>query len=293
MSLIRQFLSRDFGPGAKLGAAGLIALGLMAMTSVVVVPETQQAVVVRLGQPNRVINRYHPGQPFGQTGAGMSLRLPFVETVVLIDKRVLSVEMDRQKVTSSDQQRLDVDAYARYRIIDPLRMVRTAGTAEKLQDQLQPILNSALRQGLASHTFQSLLTPERGAMMAQIRQALDHEARAYGVQVIDVRIKRADLPDGAPLERAFAQMEAARDQEATAIRATGMKRAQIIEADAEARAAKIYADSFGKDPAFYDFYRAMKSYEATFTNPQGKGSSTIILTPDNEYLRQFRAPRSR
>jgi membrane protease subunit HflC len=272
----------------------LIALGAVAIAlfaSVVVVPETEQAVVMELGDPVRVINRFHPGEQFGDTGAGISLRIPFVENLVRVDKRVLSVEMDRQQVLSSDQQRLEVDAYARYRIIDPVRMVRTAGTSDQLSVQLQPIMNSSLRQGLARHTFQSLLTPERGAVMEQIRIAFDKQARGYGAQVIDIRIKSADLPDGTPLDSAFVRMQAARQQEATAIRATGERNAQIIGAEAEAQAAKIYADSFGKDPGFYDFYRAMKSYEASFANPTTKGGTTIVLSPNNDYLRQFQGKK--
>jgi membrane protease subunit HflC len=272
----------------------LIALGALAialLSSIVVVPETEQAVVMDLGEPVRVINRFHPGEQFGDTGAGISLRIPFIESLVRVDKRVLSVEMDRQQVLSSDQQRLEVDAYARYRIIDPVRMVRTAGTSDQLSVQLQPIMNSALRQGLARHTFQSLLTPERGAVMEQIRIAFDKQAREYGAQVIDIRIKSADLPDGTPLDSAFVRMQAARQQEATAIRATGERNAQIIGAEAEAQAAKIYADSFGKDPAFYDFYRAMKSYEASFVNPAAKGGTTIVLSPNNDYLRQFQGKK--
>ena len=272
----------------------LIALGAVAIalfSSVVEVPETEQAVVMNLGNPVRVINRFHAGEQFGDTGAGISWRIPFVENLVRVDKRVLSVEMDRQQVLSSDQQRLEVDAYARYRIIDPVRMVRTAGTTDQLSVQLQPIMNSALREGLARHTFQSLLTPERGAVMEQIRQAFDKQAREYGAQVIDIRIKSADLPDGTPLDSAFVRMQAARQQEATAIRATGQRNAQIIGAEAEAQAAKIYADSFGKDPGFYDFYRAMKSYEASFANPDTKGGTTIVLSPNNDYLRQFQGKK--
>ncbi len=268
----------------------LIALGALAialLSSVVVVPETEQAVVMNLGDPVRVINRFHPKEQFGATGAGISLRIPFIESLVRVDKRVLSVEMDRQQVLSSDQQRLEVDAYARYRIIDPVRMVRTAGTSDQLSIQLQPIMNSVLRQGLARHTFQSLLTPERGAVMAQIRAAFDKQASEYGAQVIDIRIKSADLPEGTPLDSAFVRMQAARQQEATAIRATGERNAQIIGAEAEAQAAKIYAASFGKDPGFYDFYRAMKSYEAAFVNPANKGGTTVVLSPNNDYLRQF------
>ena len=272
-------------------APALVALAALALglaTSIVVIPETEQGVVMRLGKPVRVINRFAPGTDFGETGAGLSWRIPFVEDVVRIDRRVLSVEMDRQQVLSSDRLRLEVDAFARFRIIDPVKMVRTGGTTDRVVEQLQPILTSVLRQELGSHTFQSLLTPERSEVMGEIRTALDREARQYGAQIIDVRIKAADLPDGTPLDAAYGRMQAAREQEATAIRATGLRNAQIIQAEAEAEAAHIYAQSFGKDPAFYDFYRAMKSYEATFANPAGKAGTTIVLSPSNDYLRQFR-----
>ncbi|MFA7603395.1 MAG: protease modulator HflC [Novosphingobium sp.] len=266
----------------------LIALGVAvvaALSTVVVVPETEQAVVVRFGEPVRVINRFRPNVDFGQTGAGLSLRIPIAERLVRIDKRQLSVDMERQQVLSSEQLRLEVDAYARFRIIDPVRMVRTAGTPDRVAEQLQPILSSVLRQELGKRTFQSLLTAERGQAMKQIREGLDREAREYGAQVIDVRIKRADLPEGA-LESAFSRMQAAREQEATTIRAQGHKNAQLVRAQAEAEAAKTYADSFGKDPTFYDFYRAMQSYDYTFAN--GQGGTTILLSPENDYLRQFK-----
>lgn len=264
----------------------VVVLLVAALSFTIVVPETEQAVIVRLGDPVRVINRFKPGQPFGQTGAGLSWRIPLFEQVVWIDKRVLDVDMESQQVTSSDQQRLMVDAYARFRVIDPVKMYETAGTAERVSEQLQPILNSQLRQELGKRTFASLLTAERGAAMDNIRKGLDKEAREYGAQVIDVRIKRADLPDGTPLESAFTRMQTARKQEATTIRAQGDKQAQIIVADAQAQAAKTYADAFGKDPQFYDFYRAMQSYDATFDS--GDGKTSIILSPDNDYLRQFK-----
>lgn len=259
-----------------------------ALASLVVVPETQQAVVVRFGEPVRVINRFRPNTDFGDTGAGLALRIPVAERLVRLDKRVLTVDMDQQQVISSDQLKLEVDAYARFRIIDPVRMVRSAGSTARVEEQLQPILSSVLRQELGKRTFQSLLTADRGEAMLNIRAGLDHEARAYGAQVIDVRIKRADLPAGTPLDSAFARMQAAREQEATTIVAQGQKQAQIIRAEAEAKAAKIYADAYNKDPAFYDFYRAMQSYDTTFSNPHTPGSSTIILSPDSDYLRQFR-----
>ncbi|WP_225206941.1 protease modulator HflC [Novosphingobium huizhouense] len=265
--------------------AVIVAIVALAST-LIVVPETKQAVIVRLGEPQRVINRFRPNADFGQTGAGLSWRIPFFETVVWVDKRVMDVDMERQQVTSADQRRLEVDAYARFRVIDPVKMYETAGTVDRVSEQLQPILNSVLRQELGKRTFASLLTAERGQAMANIRKGLDTEAREYGAQVIDVRIKRADLPDGAPLESAFTRMATARQQEAATIRAQGQKNAQIIRAQAEADASRTYADSFGKDPQFYDFYRAMQSYDTTFAQ---KGSSTsIVLSPDNEYLRQFR-----
>lgn len=273
----------------KFSIIALIALAVALSASVIVVPETQQAVIVRTGDPVRVVNRFRPNEPFGKTGAGMVLRIPFLEQVQRVDRRILSVHMERQQVLSSDQQRLQVDAYARFRIIDPIRMVETAGTEDKVAEQLQPILASVLRQELGRRAFASLLTAERGTAMTNIRKGLDRQAREYGAQVLDVRIMRTDLPDGTPLESAFTRMQTARDQEAATIRAQGLKDAQILRAEAEAQAARTYANSFGKDPGFYDFYRAMQSYDATFRN--GEGSSNIILSPDNDYLRQFRGGR--
>lgn len=269
----------------RTGIVAAIVAAVALFASVVVVPETEQAVVVRFGEPVRVINRFRPNVDFGETGAGISMRIPFAERLVRIDKRLLTVDMERQQVLSTEQLRLEVDAYARFRIIDPVRMVRTAGTPDRVAEQLQPIFTSVLRQELGKRTFASLLSADRGEAMVQIRNGLDRQAREYGAQVIDVRIKRADLPEGA-LESAFSRMQAAREQEATTIRAQGQKNAQIIRAQAEADAASTYAESFGKDPEFYDFYRAMQSYDYTFGNTQG--STTILLSPDNDYLRQFK-----
>ena len=280
-------MMRDIWEENRPALAALAALVLALLSCLVVVPETEQAVVIRLGEPDRVINRFRPNVPFGATGAGLTWRIPFFENLVRIDKRILSVDMQSQEVLSTDQLRLQVDAYARFRIIDPVKMVRTAGTTERLKEQLQPILTSVLRQELGKRTFQSLLTADRGAAMIQIRDGLDRESREYGAQIIDVRIKRADLPEGA-LESTFARMQAGREQEATTIRAEGQRNAQIIRAEAEATASKTYADAFNKDPQFYDFYRAMKSYDATFADPENKSGSTIILSPDNDYLRQFK-----
>ena len=269
----------------KLTIIALAALAIAFFSSVIVVPETQQVVVIRTGEPVRTYNRFQPNVPYGQTNTGLRFRIPIFERVQMIDKRVLDLDMERQEVLSSDQQRLQVDAYARFRIIDPQTMVENAGSEENVVLQLQPILGSVLRQELGRRTFQSMLTAERGAAMSNIRDTLDRQARQYGAQVIDVRVKRADLPEGTPLEAAFRRMDTDRKQEAETIRARGARDALIVRADADAEAARIYADAYGKDPEFYDFYRAMQSYRSTFE--AGEGESSFILDSDNEYLRQF------
>jgi membrane protease subunit HflC len=266
-----------------LGAAvALVALA----SSVVIIPETHQGVVIRTGQPDRIFNMFKPDVPFGQTGAGINFRIPFVEEVQMVDRRVRDLDMERTQVLSRDQQRLQVDAYARYRIIDPKRFVERAGTEAQLESQLVPILTSVLRQELGRRPFATLISAERGTAMSNITKTLDAQARQYGAQVLDVRIKAADLPEGRPLDAAFTRMETDRQEEAAAIRAAGQRDAQIIQAEAQAEAARIYADAYGKDPEFYDFYRAMQSYRQTFLN--GEGNSAMVLSEDSEYFRQFR-----
>jgi len=271
---------------AIIAAAVLVVI---AMSTIVIVPETQQGVVIRTGEPNRVINQFDPDENYGSTGAGVSWRIPILERVQMVDRRVLDLDMEGETVLSNDQQRLEVNAYARYRIFDPVLFVQTASSEEQLVNQLEPILTSVLRQELGRRTFASLLTPERGTAMSNIRAALDRQARQYGAQVLDVRIKRADLPQGTPLQAAFNRMESDRQEEAETIRAGGRRDAQIIRAEAEAEAAQIYAEAYNQDPDFYDFYRAMQSYRTTFET--GEGESAIIMSPDNEYLRQFRGGR--
>ena len=280
--------------------ASVIAVGLLliaALSTIVIIPETQQGVVIRAGEPVRVINRFDPAQDFGSTGAGVAWRIPLYERVQLVDRRILDLDMEGETVLSQDQQRLEVNAYARYRIFDPVLFVERARDEDTLTDQLEPILSSALRQELGRRTFASLLTAERGNAMTNIRDTLDAEARGYGAQIIDVRIKRADLPEGRPLNAAFERMRSEREEEAATIRAGGARDAQIIRAEAEANAAEIYALAYNQDPGFYDFYRAMESYRRTFgpvqngENAEDVGESSVILSPDNEYLRQFRGGR--
>jgi len=270
----------------KMSIVAVLIAAVALFSTIIVVPETQQAVIVRTGDPVAVVNKFKPNQPYGQTGAGIWWRIPFIDQVTYVDKRVLSLDMQPEQVLSTDQLRLNVNAYARYRIIDPVKMVQTAATVDNVESQLSPILSSVVRQELGRRSFASLLTAERGVTMQNIRKLLDTQAREYGAQVIDVRIKQADLPDGTPLQSAFERMKTARQQEAAAIRAQGLKNAQIIRATADAQASKIYADAYNKDPQFYDFYRAMQSYETTFV--EGTGSTQAIISPDNEYLKQFR-----
>ncbi len=262
--------------------SGVVALFLLftALSSFLIVPETKQAVIVRFGKPIRIL---------GANQAGINWRIPFAENVQWIDKRVLDVDMDRQQVLSTDQLRLEVDAFARYRIVNPLQMYIAARTEERVSEALRPILGSELRNELGKRPFAALLSPERQGVMENVRRGLDRVARQYGAQIIDVRIKKADLPDGTPLQSAYDRMRTARLQEARSLRAEGAKNAQIIRAQADADAAKIYAASFGKDPSFYDFYRAMQSYQRTFIGDANDrpAPSTIILSPNNDYLKEF------
>jgi modulator of FtsH protease HflC len=266
----------------------LMAIVLVLMMTVTIIPEDKQAVILRVGEVYGTKNAYKPNESFGKSGAGILVTMPFADSVQLIDKRILGVNMERQQVLSTDQQRLQVDAFARFRINNPVRMYTAIRTEERLQQQLATILGSSLRNELGKRTFATLLSAERGAVMDNIQVALNREANKYGAEVIDVRIKRADLPEGATLEAAYNRMRTARQQEAISIRAEGQKEAQIIRGQADGEAARIYAASFGKDPEFYDFYRAMQSYRQTFLGENNKGATSIILSPENEYLRRFR-----
>lgn len=263
--------------------AVLFVLLLLAVTSVFRVSETQQAIITRLGEPDRIVNAYDPNAPYGRTGAGLHLKVPFLEDVIYVDKRVMDLDMEQQTVLSTDQLRVVVDAFARFRITDPLQMYQSVGTEERAATQLSQILTSRLRNELGRQNFAALLSPERGDLMETIQRSVNQAAQRYGAELVDVRIKRADLPPGQPLESAFARMRTAREQEARRIRAEGDRQARVIRAEADAEAASIYADSFGKDEEFYEFYRAMQAYQTTFED----GNASVVLSPDNEFLEQF------
>ncbi|RIA37528.1 membrane protease subunit HflC [Hephaestia caeni] len=287
-------MSRSLRNPVVIGIVALVVVILLASTFAIV-PETRQAVILRLEKPVGLVNAWKPGQQFGNTGAGLVARWPFIDKLVWVDKRVLDVDLDNQQVLSTDQLRLEVDAYARFRIVDPLKAVVATGsssaTEQRVAEQLQPILGSALRSELGKRPFVALLSPERGEVMDNIQAGLQRVANQYGVEIVDVRIRHADLPDGTPLTSALQRMATARQQEAATIRAQGQKQAQIIRAEADAQASHVYAESFSKDASFYDFYRAMQSYERTFVDDGDPSTPTdqtdIILSPDSEYLRQF------
>lgn len=273
-------------------AVAVILVFVLLLSTIAIVPETKQVVVLRLEKPFRTINAYQPGEQFGRTGAGPFFRIPFVDRVVWVDKRVLDVDLPNEPVLSTDQLRLEIDAYARFRVVDPLRMVVTAGSEDSVAERLRPLLRSSLRNELGRRPSSVLLSPERGQVMESIQSSLQTLAGRYGVEIVDVRIKQTQLPSGTPLESAFERMRTARLQEAATIKAQGLKEAQIIRATAGAQASQTYAQAFNKDPAFYDFYRAMQSYRTTFlAQVDGKGETSIILSPQNSYLREFMGQR--
>lgn len=271
--------------------AGLFVLILL-FSSFSIVPETRQAVVLRLNEPYQTVNAYKAGEQFGRTGSGVLFHIPFIDNVVWVDKRIQSLDLPNQPVLSTDQQRIEVDAFARFRVTNPLRMAITVGSVERLTERLQPLFSSALRNELGKQPFSALLSAERGPVMDNIQKNLQAFGTQYGVEIVDVRIKHADLPTGSPLDSAYDRMRTARQQEAATIRAGGLRDAQIIRANAQAQAAQIYAAAGNKDPEFYNFFRAMQSYRTTFLNSDpAKGETNIILSPQNSYLKEFMGQR--
>ncbi len=268
---------------------GLVALIILMLQSVSIVGETDQAIITSYGQPKRIVNRYQPNENFGGTNAGLTFRIPFVEQIQYVDKRVLSVQMEPREVLSTDQLQVEVNAFARYRITKPLLMFTTVRNEETLNARLAETLGSSVRNELGRRSFTALLSAERGEVMSKINNELNREAQKYGASILDVRIKRADLPQGTALESAYRRMESAREQERATIQAEGLKEAQIIRADAIADASRIYAESYGKDAQFYDFYRAMQSYRKTFLSKDAQTS--IVMSSGNDYLRKFEQGR--
>jgi modulator of FtsH protease HflC len=285
-----------------LGGIGLvlvIAALIVGYSSLFTVYQTQQALVVRLGQPVRVV-----------TEPGLHFKMPLIDSVIAIDKRILDLENPAQEVIASDQKRLVVDAFARYRIQEPLRFYQTVNTIQGANSQLSILLNSALRRVLGEATLTNVVRDERAQLMNRVREQLDKEAQVYGISVIDVRIKRADLPDQNS-QAVYQRMQTERQREAAEFRAQGSQRSQeirsradrdvtVLLAEAQSKAEqirgegdgernRIFADAFNKDPDFFSFYRSMQAYEAGL----GQNATRMVLQPDSEFFRFFVDPSGR
>jgi len=274
----------------------IVAALFIAYSSLFTVYQTQQALVLRLGQPVHVVSE-----------PGLHLKAPFIDNVIAIDKRILDLESPAQEVIASDQKRLVVDAFARYRIKEPLRFYQTVGTVERANQQLSILLNSALRRVLGEATLTQVVRDQREQLMARVREQLDTEAQAFGISVVAVRIRRADLPEQNS-QAVYERMKTERQQEAAQFRAQGSQRAQeiraradrdvtVLLADAQSKGEqtrgegdgernRIFAEAFGRDPEFFAFYRSMQAYEGGLKS----NDTRMLLKPDSEFFRFFVDP---
>jgi modulator of FtsH protease HflC len=274
----------------------IVAALVIAYSSLFTIYQTQQALVLRLGQPRPPI-----------TEPGLHVKAPFIDTVVYIDRRILDLEAPPQEVIASDQKRLVVDAFARYRIKDPLRFYQTLGSIQGANSQLAILLNSALGRVLGEVTFIHVVRDQRAELMSRIRELVDKEATPYGIEVVDVRIRRADLPEQNS-QAVYQRMQTERQREAAEFRAQGAQRAQEIRSRADREVTvlvaeatsqseqirgegdairnQIFADAFNKDADFFAFYRSMQAYEASLKH----GDTRLLLKPDTNFFRYFNDP---
>lgn len=264
-------------------ALALVVLCALFMTSVTIVPETAQGVIVRMGQPVGTVNRFRPGADVIGGNAGLFAHVPFLEQVVLIDRRPRAFELQNQEIASNEPVRFVADAEVRFRVVDPTLMLRTVGDESQIATNLEPVVASALRIEAAGRPAAALYRPDELGLLPAVLKRVEPVARRIGVSVLSVRLERTDLPSGAPLDQALDRMRAQEHDTAMQIAAKGDSEATGVRAEADANAARIYADSYGKDPEFYDFYRAMQSYPKTL----GQGTA-VVLSPDSDYLKQFR-----
>jgi modulator of FtsH protease HflC len=281
--------------GGLVAALIIVAL-IVAYGALFTVYQTRQALVVRLGEPIRPV-----------TEPGLHYKIPLIDSVINIDKRILDLENPAQEVIASDQKRLVVDAFARYRVKDVLKFYQTVGTVEGANLQLSILLNSALRRVLGEATLTQVVRDQREHLMARVREQLNTEAQAFGISVVDVRIRRADLPEQNS-QAVYQRMQTERQQEAAQYRAEGAQKAQELRAKADrdvtvllaeaqskgertrgegdAERNRIFAEAFGRDPDFFGFYRSMQAYE------QGMKSTDtrMLLAPDSEFFKYFTNP---
>jgi modulator of FtsH protease HflC len=303
----------SFASGA---AAVVLFVGLLlAYGALFTVPQGMQAIVLQLGKPVQVITQPCPGDPAGASPAqshcaGLNYKWPLIENVVYINARILDLENPAQEIIASDQKRLVVDAFARYRIKTPLRFYQTVGTIEVANGQLSTLLNSALRRVLGEATLTHVVRDERPQLMSKVREQLDNEAQQFGINVIDVRIRRADLPDQNS-QAVYQRMQTERQREAAEFRAQGKQRAQEIRARAEREATvlvaeatskgeqtrgegdaernRIFADAYGRDPNFFGFYRSMQAYETGLR----QNDTRLVIKPDSDFFRYFNDPNGK
>ncbi len=278
-------------------AAGVLVLLL---NTFYVVDQRRQAIVLSFGKPVRVVNAA------GQDDAGLKMKVPFVENVVQFDKRNLEMEAEKEEIIAVDQERLVVDAFVRYRISDPLQYYRTLHNENVARDRIERLVNSSLRQILGSATNNDIIAGRRGELMAQARADVAKRAKAseLGVEIIDLRIKRADLPQQNQ-QAVFRRMQTSRQQEAARLRAVGeqqkreitaaadkevtitlataTEQAEMTRGQGDAQRTRIFAQSFGKDPGFAAFYRSMQAYEASLA----QGDTTLVLSPQSEFFKYF------
>tara|TARA_B100002003_G_scaffold82883_1_gene77362 strand:+ start:630 stop:1502 length:873 start_codon:yes stop_codon:yes gene_type:complete len=271
----------------------IIAIGFLIYLSLFTVKEINQAIVLQFGDPKRVI-----AQP------GLKVKIPFIQNVVFLDRRILSLDPHPEEVIASDQKRLIVDAYARFKIVDALKFYISVGDERVARSRLATIINSRLRSVLGKQSLATMLSEDRTKQMAIIQEGVNAEAAKFGIEIIDVRIKRADLPQ-ANSEAIYKRMQTEREREAKEFRAKGAemavtitstadKKVTVILANAEKQSEimkgegdgirnKIFADAFGKDPQFFSFYRAMQAYEKALVG----GETSLILSPDSDFFKFF------
>ena len=281
------------------GIAVLILILVVAMASVFTVDQTEQAIVLRFGEP--VAGRGLVTAP------GLHFKYPFIENVVFLDNRILVVEAPKQEVLASDNNRFEVDSFLRYRIVDPLKFYQTVGSPERANSQLGFILNSAVRRVLGEATQTEIVRDNRADLMVRIREQMNQEGSRLGIFAVDVRIRHADLPRQIS-EKVFSRMQSERAREAAEFRAKGSQQKQTIEAQADrdvvvllgnaqrqadqtrgegdAERNRIFAEAFGKDPDFFAFYRSMQAYE---TGLKG-GDTRMVVSPKSDFFRFFGTP---
>jgi len=271
----------------------IIAIGVVIYLSVFVVKEINQAIVLQFGDPKKIIST-----------PGLQVKIPFIQNVVFLDRRILSLDPAPEEVIASDQKRLIVDAFARFKITDPLKFYISVGNERVARSRLATIINSRLRSVLGTQSLATLLSEDRTKQMAIIQEGVNNEAGKFGIKIIDVRIKRADLPQ-ANSEAIYRRMQTEREREAKEFRARGAemavtitstadkevtvilanakKQSEIMKGEGDGLRNKIFADAFGKDPEFFAFYRAMQAYETALIG----GDTSLILSPDSEFFKFF------